>query len=115
MNENERIDTTNKNHKVRWRTQDENMRWITTETKCGPNFQYKNFSVILNFGFPPLLANFERHCLYGFFSILAAILRKNSDKRPWIESGEDLAVHSLTWPSGAKGKWQQLIGDIKHT
>ena len=55
MNENERIDTTNKNHKVRWRTQDENMRWITTETKCGPNFQYKNFSVILNFVFLPFL------------------------------------------------------------
>ena len=31
MNENKRIDTPNKNRKVHWRTQDENMRWITTK------------------------------------------------------------------------------------
>ena len=26
---------------------------------------------------------------YGFFSVLAAIIREHSDKRPWIENGED--------------------------
>ena len=33
MNENKRIDTSNKNRKVRWRTQDENMHWIITKKK----------------------------------------------------------------------------------
>ena len=28
---------------------------------------------------------------YGFFSVLAAIIRTNPDKRPWIENGEDFA------------------------
>ena len=46
MNENKRIDTPNKHRKVRWRTQDENMRWITTKTNNGPNFQYTKFSGI---------------------------------------------------------------------
>ena len=47
MNENKRIDKSpNTNRRVRWRTQDENMRWITTKTNNGPNFQYTKFSVI---------------------------------------------------------------------
>ena len=33
MNENKRIDTSNKNRKVRWRTQDENMHLIITKKK----------------------------------------------------------------------------------
>ena len=33
MNENKKIDISNKNRKVRWRTQDENMHWITTKKK----------------------------------------------------------------------------------
>ena len=41
---------------------------------------------------------------YGFFSVLATIIKKNYDKRPWIENGERFAVHSSTWPSGAKGE-----------
>ena len=36
---------------------------------------------------------------YGFFNVLAAIIWKNSDKRPWIENGEGFAVRSLTWLS----------------
>ena len=34
---------------------------------------------------------------YGFFSVLAAIIRKNSDKRPWIENGEKALpfIHQL--------------------
>ena len=34
---------------------------------------------------------------YGFFSDLAAIIRKNSDKRPWIENGEKALpfIHQL--------------------
>ena len=36
----------NTNRKVRWRTQDENMRWITTKTNNGPSFQWTKFSVI---------------------------------------------------------------------
>ena len=44
---------------------------------------------------------------YGFFSVLAAIVQKNSYKpwRPWIENGEGFAVHSTIWPSGAKGEF----------
>ena len=40
MNENERIDNPNKDCKGRYRTQDENMRWVTTKTNNGPNFHY---------------------------------------------------------------------------
>ena len=44
MNENKRIDTPNKNRKVRGCTQDENMWWITTKTNNGPKFALmKNF------------------------------------------------------------------------
>ena len=44
---------------------------------------------------------------YGFFSVLAAIVQKNSYKpwRTWIENGEGFAVHSTIWPSGAKGEF----------
>ena len=43
----------------------------------------------------------------GFFSVLAAIIRKNFDKRLWInKNGEGFAVCSSTWPSGAKGEWR---------
>ena len=41
-----------------------------------------------------------------FSVFLAAIIRKKSDKRPWIENGEVFAVHSYTWPNGAKGGWR---------
>ena len=59
------------------------------------------------FGFLPLLGKFERHCrqaIWIFFSFLAAIMRNNFVKRPWIENGKGFAVHSSTWPSGAKGE-----------
>ena len=42
---------------------------------------------------------------YWFFSVLAAIIRRVSYKRPWIENGEGFAVHSSTWPTGAKGEY----------
>ena len=38
---------------------------------------------------------------YGFFSVLAAVIRTNTDKRPWIEDGQGFAAHTLTWPRGA--------------
>ena len=38
---------------------------------------------------------------YGFFSVLAAVIRTNPDKRPWIEDGEGFAAHTITWPRGA--------------
>ena len=45
------------------------------------------------FGFFPLLQslNVTVYKQYGFFSVLAAIIRTNPDKRPWIENGEDFA------------------------
>ena len=33
---------------------------------------------------------------YGFFSVLAAIIRENSDKRPWIEKGGGFIFRSST-------------------
>ena len=49
----------------------------------------------LYFGFLPLLEKLDCHCKwYGFFSVLAAVIPKNSDKWPWIEDGEGFAVHS---------------------
>ena len=33
---------------------------------------------------------------YGFFSVLAAIIREHSDKRPWIEKGGGFIVRSST-------------------
>ena len=47
MNENKRINKSlDTNRTVRWRTLDENMRWITTKTNNRPNFQCTKFSVI---------------------------------------------------------------------
>lgn len=34
-----------------------------------------------------------------------AIIRENFVKRPWIENGEGLVIHSSTWQSGPKGEW----------
>ena len=48
---------------------------------------------------------------YGFFSVLAAIIRESSNKQLVIENREDFAVHSSTWPSSAKGEWR-VIGYI---
>ena len=53
------------------------------------------------FGFLSFLGKFGRHCLK-----VIRILRIFSDKRPWINNGEGFAVHSSTWPSGAKGEWR---------
>lgn len=42
-------------------------------------------------GFLPPLGKFVRHCpsvIKIFFSVLAAIIRENSNKLPWIENGE---------------------------
>ena len=121
MNENKRIDTSNKNRKVRWRTQDENMHWIITKKKNnGPSFQN---SQLLNWSLPteefsqlqgqnrpvanllvidfrsqprdmPSLKQVTVCKRYGFFSVLAAIVRKNYERRETC---------------------QQLIGDIKRT
>ena len=54
---------------------------------------------------------------YGFFRVLAAIIRTNPDKWPWIENGESFAVHSWTLTEWRERRvtYQQLIGDIKHT
>ena len=38
--------------------------------------------------------NVTAYKLYGFFSVLATIIRENSDK--WIENGKGFAVHSST-------------------
>ena len=43
---------------------------------------------------------------YGFFSVLAAIIRENFDKRPWIKNGGGFAVLSAIWPCGTKGEWR---------
>ena len=53
--------------------------------------------VNLPVGFLPLLGKFERHCLSAIriFSVLAAIIRENSDKLPWIENGEGFAFIHL--------------------
>ena len=42
MNEYKNIDTPNKNHSVRWCTQNKNMRSITTKTNNGRNFNIQN-------------------------------------------------------------------------
>ena len=42
----------------------------------------------------------------AFLMFLAAIIRESSDKLPCIENREGFAVHSSTWPSGAKGEWR---------
>ena len=51
------------------------------------------------------------------FSVLAAIIRENSHKLPWIENGEGFAVHSsnLTERRERRLTCQQLISDIKYT
>ena len=46
---------------------------------------------------------------YEFFSVLAAKIRENFDKLPWIESGEDL----IKWRERRVMR-QQLIGDITY-
>ena len=51
------------------------------------------------------------------FSVLAAIIRENSHKLPWIENGEGFAVHSSNLTEGRERRLtcQQLISDIKYT
>ena len=51
------------------------------------------------------------------FSVLAAIIRENSHKLPWIENGEGFAVHSSNLTEGCERRLtcQQLISDIKYT
>ena len=70
------------------------------------HFLYNFLFFFSNIGFLSLLEKFERRCLYviriTFWSVLAAIIRKNSDKRPWIENREGFAAHSSTWPRGAE-------------
>ena len=44
---------------------------------------------------------------YRFFSVLAAIIRENLDKQPWIEKSEGFAIHLSTWP---RLTCRQLIG-----
>ena len=39
---------------------------------------------------------------YGFFNVLAAIIRESCDMRPWIEIGDGFTVHSLTRPRARK-------------
>ena len=39
---------------------------------------------------------------YGYFSVLAAIIRENFDKQLWIAKSEGFAIHLSTRPSGAK-------------
>ena len=46
---------------------------------------------------------------YEFFIVLAAKIRENFDKLPWIESGEDL----IKWRERRVMR-QQLIGDITY-
>ena len=43
------------------------------------------------------------------FSLLAAIIRENPHKLPWIENGEGFAVHSSTRPGSVKGMWRAKI------
>ena len=92
--------------------------FLAARNTCTRTTDYITFDFSFLFWFLLLLGNFECHCLwhgrYGFFSVLAAIPWKNSDKRPWIENGEDLAVHSSTWPVRKASDVQQLIGVIKH-
>ena len=42
MNEYKNVDTPNKNHSVRWCTQDKNMGSVTTKTNNGRNFNMQN-------------------------------------------------------------------------
>ena len=44
---------------------------------------------------------------YGFFSILAAIIREHLNKQPWIDKSEGFAIPLSTWPRLSS---QQLIG-----
>ena len=48
--------------------------------------------------------------------MLAAMIRGNSHKLPWIENGEGFAVHSSDLTEWRKRQvtCQQLIGDIKY-
>ena len=45
-----------------------------------------------------------------FSNVLAAIIRKNSDKWPWIEIGEGFAVHSSTWNQTQKKQQFTSVG-----
>ena len=133
MNENKRIDNSRLKivKCVGGKAQDEKLRWNTTKTNNGRNILSKKsacgkssscrflFSAKRNaieyvaFGFSFRVWVFFpfRESLnvtickrYWFFSVLAALIRRVSYKRPWIENGEGFAVHSSTWPTGAKGE-----------
>ena len=101
------------------KAQDVKMRWIITKTTMGVVFssptkeigtwQIFQWSI---FALSCVKCHYQSHwihnlnvtiCkLYGFFRVLATIIRENSGRRPWNENGEGFAVHSSTWPSGVK-------------
>ena len=60
-------------------------------------------------GFLPPLEKSEPHCLSAI-RIFLKCFRRHYSKKLWqttcIENREGFAVHSSTWPSGAKGEWR---------
>ena len=54
------------------------------------------------------LGRFERHCLWAIriLQFFSSLNPKDSEKQSWIGNGKGFAVHSSTWPSGAKGEWR---------
>ena len=75
-------------------------------------YRFQSVLIIINDEFLKFVKTFawlsedtaQKHLYVWDFSFLAAIMRNNSVKRPWIENGKGFAVHSSTWPSGAKGE-----------
>ena len=65
-----------------------------------PHTQLLVFLSVFWFSSPSRNLNVTVCKWYGFFSVLVAIIRKNSGKRPWIEHGD-----SSILPSGAKSEW----------
>ena len=62
-----------------------------------------SFSVIVFFPLQESL-NLTVYQQYVFFSVLASIIRGFSRQTSCIVNREGFAVHSSTWPSGAKGE-----------
>ena len=69
------------------------------------------------FSFPPRKVLTSLSVSDMDISVLAAMIRGNSHKLPWIENGEGFAVHSSDLTEWCKRPvtCQQLIEDIKYT
>ena len=80
-----------------------------SEEKCHYHSHWiRNFLFLFSFfSLSRKVLNVTVRKRYGILNCFSRHNPRNSDKWPWIENGEDFAVHLSTWPSGVKDEWSE--------